>query len=257
MSTLSRNIQAETYKLKRTPILWLSLIGGTMVAGVVFLVFYLNGANPPEAGVNPWKSFFNMSYTIASTLVLVPFIILVTSSLTQFEHSNSAWKQLYSFPISRGSVFFSKGITVFGLIALTYVVFMISIFPVAYLLSIYTPDYGFQDYAPVFGPLFKLFFHSFISILGVTAFQYWLCYRWKTFMAPIGIGMLGFIIGPLLLSKPKIAIFLPHCHPIWYVKGLDHAITRFGLTTPEVYSLVFFVLFVALGYFQETRRNID
>lgn len=258
ISAIPRSVLAEIYKLKRTAILWLALIGGTMVTALIFFVFLFEGAGIVESGMNPWDKYFNVSFSVVTSLALIPFVVLVTSSTMNYEHRSSSWKQLYTLPLSRGTFFFSKGITILGLLLVTYTVFFLSIIPSGYLLGKISPDYGFLEATPNIGALLNLLLHSFIAILGVTAFQYWLCYQWKNFLAPVGIGFLGFVIGPNILGKPKIAAFIPHSHPAGFaseaaIMGKDLE----WLSNPEWYSLAFFVIFVSLGYIQETRRNVS
>ena len=93
-------------------------------------------------------------------------------------------------------------------------------------------------------------------------FQYWLSQRWSNFIIPIGIGLLGFILSLILLNNSELIAYVPHAYPSMMmlkygfyqsILGLDE---MGPLTNIEWYSLACFFLFIALGYWEESRKSI-
>ncbi|MBR9919794.1 MAG: ABC transporter permease subunit [Bacteroidetes bacterium] len=253
--TLFNSFKAESIKIKHSPISWLTLISGALTAMLVTVLFLMRGIDPVEAGINPWDGYFSLCFSIFSALVLIPFVVLIVNALVQIENKANSWKQLYSLPIARGNIYFSKLILLLLFLISLYLIFAFSIIPVAWLTGIFRPEYAFQDYSPAFWPLAQRLAHSFIALLGLTAFHYWLAYRWKNIIPSIGIGFLGFVLAPLVLEKPALAAFIPHSHVSWLSTEMSKGNISV-LSQPEMYSLLFFVTFICLGYYQEKHRNI-
>ncbi|MDX1942178.1 MAG: ABC transporter permease [Saprospiraceae bacterium] len=261
ISHFTRSIAAETFKLKRTPLLWIALIGGGFVAGFVFLIFSFEDLGEPQS--NPWKLYFQIGFSMISLLLAIPYIILVTSSITYFEHNSNAWKYLYTLPLQKSNFYFSKLFLVLALLALTYTVFLLSLLFTGYIVDFLNPVYKFQDNSPSVGEFANTLLHSYISVLGITALHYWMSIRWKNFITPIGIGLLGFIIAVFILLSKKydMAIYFPYAYPglIGFEMGGGEStgmIYFAGLTSAEWLSLAGFVVFTILGFWEEKRSDV-
>ncbi len=260
----SRSMSAEAYKLKRTPLLWISLIGGAFVTGLVFLIYVFNFEELGKIEGTPWKLYFEIGFTMISLLLAVPYVILVTSSITYFEHHSNAWKYLYTLPLQKYNFYFSKLFLVITLIALTYIVFLLSLLFTGYLLDFIHPTYGFQQNSPDFGQYVRTLGHSFLAILGITALHYWMSIRWKNFITPIGIGLLGFIIALFLLLAKKFeyAIYLPYAYPgiIGFEFGQENTPTGIGqfggLSYTEWSSIACFLIFTIVGFWEENKSDV-
>ncbi|MDZ4705826.1 MAG: ABC transporter permease [Saprospiraceae bacterium] len=258
-----RSLVAESFKLKRTPILWLSLIGGVTSAIVVFLLFFFLIDEFIELNKNPWARYFQLSFNLLSTLLLIPYVILVNSSIVQSEHNSNSWKYLYALPVKKSSIYFPKLLMTIALVALTLVIFFVTSVLGGYLLGVLRPEYEFNNY-PMHGDLWMgLLVHAFLSILGVTAIQYWISIRWKNYIIPIGIGMMGFIFSILVVDEEKFAIYLPYCYSMFVSQQLDfEEIFNSGKVATENfrfiewYSLICFVVFSLIGFYEQKIRNV-
>jgi hypothetical protein len=105
--------------------------------------------------------------------------------------------------------------------------------------------------------------HAYLSILGIVAIHYWLSIRWKSFILPIGIGLLGFIIAIFIIffgQRYDLAAFLPYAYPL--MAGAEFGtesigLDRIGWFLPvEFYSIAWFVAFSMFGFYEENRRNV-
>ncbi len=262
MSDFTRSITAETYKLKRTPIFWISIIGGVTSALIVFLLFFVLIDEFVEFNTSPWARYYGLSYGVMSLLLLVPYIILVCSTMVQSEYNSNAWKYLYSLPLAKGNIYFSKLAVAIGLIALTLFVFFATTLVGGFVLGMLRPEYEFSQYSPRIGEWAMMVTHSFIAILGVTALQYWLSIRWRNYIIPIGIGMMGFVMSVLIVDEQRVAKFFPYCYSM-LLSNNQNGMENFGgdnwiggLMTVEWASIFFFMLFAAVGFYEQKVRNV-
>ncbi len=264
LSQFSRSITAETYKLKRTPLLWITLIGGLFVAAFIFLIFFLKWKELATPDRNPWIIYYQFGYVMISMLLAVPFAILVTSSLLHFEHHSDTWKYLYTLPLPKFNFYFSKLLVALLLIALAYTTFFFSILATAYLLDVFHPTYQFRAYFPEVAMYLRTIGHVFIAMLGVVGLHYWFSLRWKKFIAPVGIGLLGFIIAIFLFFTKRfdLALYWPYAYPglmgfEFGPEGETTGLSYFaGLTSAECWSVSCFILFTGLGFYEEKVKNV-
>lgn len=263
-SVFSRSLAAETLKLKRTPLLWIAIGGGLFVTLIVFLIFVFNKQEVLNQNQNPWELYFKMGYIITTMMLLVPYIVLVMSALTYFEHHANAWKYLYTLPLRKENFYFAKFLIAIGLIVILYLTFFGSFLASGYLLDFIHPEYQFQRQDHRLGFVTSSLLHSFISILGITAIQFWLSMRWQNFILPIAIGLLGFIVGFFLLLARgfELTTFFPYAHAglmsYSYAQGaVPEGIQSFGsLTHAELASIGCFFFFAFFGFFEEKNSDV-
>lgn len=264
ISTFTHSFQAELLKIKRTPILYISLVGGIFVCGLIFMLHLLNPDNFIKEGQDPWILYFDVGFMITSMVLLIPYVVLTMSSLTHFEHQSSAWKYLYSLPFSKANVYFSKLLLAILLIISTYLIYFLVVWLSAYIVDFIHPDYGFRNYTPNFSGWLTRLIHSFLSILGIAGLHYWMSVRWKNFITPVGIGLLGFIMAMICLMTGKYdyASWIPYAYPgmIGAEMGIEGETVGFGkigwFYKIELISLACFAIFTTLGYWEEKWRNV-
>jgi len=264
LTQFNRSITAEIYKLKRTPLLWLTLIGGLFVTTFIFLIFFLKWEDLANPDRNPWVIYFQFGYVMISMLLAVPFAILVTSSLLYFEHHSDTWKYLYALPIPKSNFYFSKLLVALLLIALAYAIFFFSVLATGYLLDLIHPTYQFRTHFPEVGMYLRSTGHSFVALLGVVGLHYWFSLRWKNFIVPVGIGLSGFIVAVFLLFTKRfdLALYLPYAYPglmgfEFGPEGETTGLTYFvGLTAAEWLSLLCFGVTTTLGFWEEKVKNV-
>ncbi|MCB0632162.1 MAG: ABC transporter permease [Saprospiraceae bacterium] len=259
----TRSLLAESLKLKGTPILWLVLSGGVFIAGFIFLLHFFNVEKFTEQARNPWDLYFELSFMMTAMLFLVPYIVLIAGAVVYPEHNGNAWKQLYSLPIRRGNIYFSKLLTILGLIALTYLIFFVIGLIGAYLLDFIFPAFGFRKYPPDIGGYALRLLHSYIAILGILGLHYWFSVRWSSFILPMGIGLLGFIIAIFVIfigNRFDLGTYFPYTYPM--VVGAEFGNKPLGLEkmagllTVEWGSIGLFIVSSLVGFYEEKLKNV-
>ncbi len=259
----TRALRAETLKLRRTPILWISLIGGAFVSLLIFCLYFFKVDELAKQGENPWLTYVSISVTLISTMLLTPYVVLATATINFPEHHSNSWKYLYTLPLPKSHIYFSKLSMTLGLTALTYLVFFATAMLGGFILGLSRPEYGFFDFSPPVSELLSIIFFSFISALGMIALHYWLSVRWKSFITPMGIGLLGYILAFIITGKTKLALYFPYSFVLYRAflsdgkEPSDLGIHQWGpFTNVEWFSVGFFILFALLGYWEEKRRNV-
>lgn len=250
------SIKNETIKLKRTFALWLTLISAIFIPAIFFLYYILKHDKlVPAEGVNPWDDFIVNQIFAAGPLIPL-FTVLITSLIIQLEHKSSAIKHLFAMPIPKWSVYFGKLSVVIGMVMFTYLLFFVFILLNGTIQGVVHGKLNFLEYAPDFTKFIKLLFRSFIAILGIVAIQYWLSFRIKNFIIPLGIGILLVMTG-MIIYKAEESLYFPYAYNMLSLFPVDKDITNmYWFPTVSYYSLGYFVLFSTLGFLSIKRMNI-
>ena len=250
------NTKNEVFKLKRTFAFWLTIISAVIFPLLFFIVFLVKHEKMiPNPGENPWEEF--MFKQIKNTIpFLVPmFIVLITSLIIQVEHKSHGIKHLFSLPIPKWSVYFGKLTIVVFSIIVTYVYFFLAILLFGNLLGVFYSDLGFLDFQPDYWRSIKMLGMSLVASLGIVGIQFWMSFRFKNFIVPLGIGMTMVIMG-LIISRAPESIYFPYSYNVLSISLGENAPLTFGFSSVIVYSLSCFVVTCVLGYLDIKRLNV-
>ncbi|MBB1284547.1 ABC transporter permease [Flavisolibacter sp. BT320] len=239
--------QAELLKTKRTAAFWFSIFGAAFIPTILFIALLTDGNAGKSLAADPWRKFFNMGWQILSVFLLPMYVILVTTLITQIEFRNNTWKQVFSSPQSVGTIYFSKALTIHLMILFTFLLFNLLMFLSAVMASLFKPQLTFLERSADWSLLARLNSKIYLSLLGISAIQYWLSLRFKNFIVPVGIGLALLIssIVALNLQWKHIAK-----HPYAFPAQTFDAIQKVGRPVVENHewnSLGFFAVFVLVG----------
>lgn len=246
-------VRSEWLKLKRTPILWLALVSGLTVPVLMTLVYYFNPEKLIRFSTNPWAELYQIGFNVINLVMIIPYLVLLSAAVHQLEHQSGGWKYLYSLPIPRGGIYLAKIFILVMLAILPVMVFLVSSLLGGQILSVARPYYEFQFYPSGITQVALNLFHSGIAALGILGIHIWLGFRFKGYIIPIALGLLGFIISIIVFERWDWAEYFPYSFPTSL--RTDTSIS-FGLSSVEWRSLVWFGCFVGLGYLQERKRDV-
>jgi len=263
-STIVHHLSAEVKKLKSTPVVYLVGACCVFVIAIIMVAHTLDIINAVRINVNPWKRCFGAGMGIYSFFVMVPFVVLLITAVTFVEQRANAWKLLYTMPVARGNVYFSKLIIIILIVFITSVLLIFGVVGAGYMLDQIFPELEFTYYqAPILNA-FEDIIHLLIASLGVIGLQYFMSLWFKNFLVPMSIGIVGYILAFILTTtNTKFVLYLPYTYSMTVKDhGMfksDHTkeIWNGWLTNVELYSVLCFVLFVGLGYFYERWRNVE
>jgi hypothetical protein len=213
--------RTEWFKTKKTLAFWLIFLYPFFCILLVSLKFL--GDKQPSA--DPWSDFITQANNVMS-FFLPHFCILMVSFATQIEYKNHGWKQIYSQPVTRLSVFIGKYAMILSLTILSMIVAFFVISGMGLLIHLIKPSINFVVTFFSIEIYARLFFLTFLASIFIITLQYWICMRLKGFMPPIIAGIFFTIIpiayamimgiaGLLKKSKEILKIFEydPYSYP--------------------------------------------
>jgi hypothetical protein len=215
-----RVLQTEFLKIKRSVVLWLTLI---YPLGTVFLIslFLYGDNNLPD---NPWLTFCKHLNDTAS--FFIPFyIVLITGYICFNEHKSNTLKHIYAQPISRFNLFIGKISIIFILLFITFILFILLAYLAGFILNFVSSRLPFKLNSLPFQHFLTIFTRTYLSCFLIVVFQHWLSFRLKNLVLPIAIGIILIIlpIGILmvlgitrLISDPKLFKYVFEYDPFTY-----------------------------------------
>ena len=226
LPTLVASLRSEWLKQKRSFTLWLVLGGAAFIPGLVLAIRLLRPAGLPQiyAAAGFWERLWTQCWESMSVFIMPLVIILCASLIAQIEYRNNAWKQVHATPQSLGTIFAAKLAVI-----LILVVQLVLWFNVALYLAGILPALIFTR---VDAPASPIPFAHFarrdlaftIDVLPIVAFQYLLALRFRSFVAPLGIGMALWILS-VGTMRWKYNYLIPYSYA-----GIDYLMIEYNRT---------------------------
>lgn len=241
------SLRAEIIKTKRSAAFWLSVIGAGFIPVIFFLMYFFR----PEVFTvnlknNSWENHFMTGWQALSAFLLPMFVILICSLITQIEYKNNTWKQVFASPQSLGNIFFSKFLTIQLMILFCFLLFDAFMILSAVTVNLLNKNYQFLHQPVNWTFLLKLSFKTYLSVLGISAIQYWLSLRLKNFITPIGIG-LALLITALILLRWEHIYKVPYAQPILTLQEIKKKNAPF-VANHEWNAIGYFICFSLLAF---------
>lgn len=240
--------RTEWFKTKKTLAFWLIFLYPFFCTLLVSFKFLGDKQIPSD----PLVEFIKQVNNVMS-FFLPHFSILMVSFATQIEYKNHGWKQIYSQPVNRLSVFFGKYAMILSLTILSMLVALGMISLIGFVVHLIKPGINFVITGIALDTYLRLFFLTFMASIFIITLQYWICIRIKGFMAPIIAGIFFTIIpiayamimgiaGLLKKSKEVLKVFEydPYSYPF-------STLFHFQITKSAPTSLISDTLQVHLG----------
>lgn len=165
---------------------------------------------------------------------------ILATTLCRFEHTGGGWKQMFALPISRSTIYLSKLLWLFLLLAIVQITTLGLFMGLGSLL-------GLQG-SPPWSILLTSTFWGWISILPLAALQLWIAFRWKSFVKPMVLHVLIVLPGFLIISS-DLRSSLGHWFP-WTLPVVGMMEGSFFLAI-----LIYLAVFLGGGLFDFNRRE--
>lgn len=243
------SLQSEWLKTRRSAASWLCIIGGFFIPTIYFIVFLVK-SRTIEYGVtemNVWEVHFIRMMQNMKAFLLPMGVIMASSLMTQMEFKNNTWKQLYTTPQSLTTIFLAK----FSVIVIMTVKFFI-FFTIGVILSGLIPCLIINGKLPEDTFPFLFFIKEnckvFILCLPILAVQYLISLRFKNFLVPVGIGLVG-LIGSMIGSIWEFIYVSPYSYVFLdNVKNLDFYKEKININLYQG-ATIYFVLLMIISYY--------
>ena len=242
------SLRSEFLKVKRTSMLYLILVAAFIIPLV--MVFDHGSADP----TNPSTDYFYREAFMVFVFVFLPlFFVLASTLLIQIEVRNHAWKQVLASPQSFFHILLAK-FTVLQVMAIAFLV----VYNVYMIMSAVTVDIifstDFLSYVGQWQELLKLNLMALGSTVGISALSFWIALRSRNFIAPIAIGFLLWMIGPLVAFEFK----WPHMDK--YVSAIPFTIISKKFEGDrmfhQVLSIGYGIFFFSVAYLEFTLKRL-
>ena len=243
------SVESELLKTKRTVSFWLSVLAAGFIPAIFFIAYTLKPEGAyKQLEAQPWGTHFMFGWQALSNFLFPMYVILICALITHIEFKNNAWKQVYASPQSVAQIYFSKFITIHLMILFFFILFNLFMIMSGVIVDLIHPRFTFLEKAIPWEKLLKLSLKTYVSILGITAIQYWLSLRSKNFVAPVGIG-LALLIASIVASAFKWEhIFkIPFAHPGLTLKYMPIPNRPF-FENHEINSIICFIVFLMIGF---------
>jgi hypothetical protein len=177
-------LRSELLKTKRTAAFYFTLIAAALIPAIFLLNVLTGGGDLAAISKDPLNTMFEMD-TERSGLVFFPiFVILVSVLLPQIEIRNNTWKQVLTSPQTKTNVFLAKFLNI-NLLILLFLIANLAFMSLAIVVthfSIPTLNLFHQPFDAT--RLLVRIADSYVTMLALCAFQFWLGLRFRNFIIP-------------------------------------------------------------------------
>ena len=193
------SLRSEGLKARRTIAGYLTLAAAfTPVIGMLDL--FLDGVEPRHRATI-FNDMFTTRFGMTGALSLPIFIILVCTLLPQIEYKNNTWKQLLSSPQTKWNIFLAKFINIQFFILFFLAINQVLVLVSAVILHLNEPALNILN-QPLNGSQIAITLaNSYVSLLAISAIQFWLGLRFRNFIVSTGIGIALWFAGSLLVIQ--------------------------------------------------------
>lgn len=249
LEELWRCTRAELLKAKGSFAVWLSLAGTAANVLLFFVLEYFN-----SEGGQSWRAYVEAHYAGIALMMLPLYVIILASLITFMEHRRNMWVQLRVLPVSRWSLYGSKLLFMALLFIGAHVLFILGMLCSGWLLGVLRPESGMQDFAPDLRQIGQLAAQTLGSILGLMGLHVWLSMRFRHFIIPLTIGILGFVAVSLLGPQWPYLWLIPYGPPTMFMPAAQGITDGATLPLAWIASAAYFGLFTLIGYL-EFKKN--
>jgi len=189
-------LNAEMLKLRRTIALPMVVLAPALIA----LFLFVMGVNAPFSTLNrngiagEWAALTRASMRFWTPLMLPLFITLETALLAGLEHSESQWKSLLARPLPRRNFYAAKLLVGLALTTASSGILVVGILLNGAILPHVQPELAFALPVP-WADIARQAAEALCLAFLLLAIQNWVALRWKSFSVPIGVGIVGLVMG--------------------------------------------------------------
>ncbi|RYZ25616.1 MAG: hypothetical protein EOO10_17795 [Chitinophagaceae bacterium] len=251
---LAISLRSEILKTRRTASLYFTLIGAAIVP-FIFLFNVLLDDDLDGTKKDPLNGIFKLQAEMNGIAFFPWFIILVCTLLPQIEYRNNTWKQVFTSPFAKSTIYLSKFLNIQLLLLLFLVsthLFMLIALVVANLIDpaldlFARPLNGFNVLANAY--------NAYISMMAICTIQFWMGLRFKNFIVPIAIGLALWLIGIVLVLEYKSSLgnYFPYSFQIF------HTFPKYKSSLNQVAwtSCGYAGFFLLVGFLDFRRRRMS
>jgi hypothetical protein len=242
--TLAISFRSELVKSKRTSLWYLCL-----VAAILAPIFSYSDSTSSyriaDLKNDPWNMhLIGMGGRIFNMMVLPFFLMLICTLLAQLEYRNNTWKQVYVSPQSLLNVLMLIGVFILSLFLMVVSLFAVDQFETN--LNLLDHQFDWKSFLIFYGRVY-------ITVLAISAFQFWLGLRFKSFAVPLVVGISLFLAATMMMEEHPLA----HDNKFPYIYPLRNCFPQRPSDAWFVVwgSIAYTAIFLVLGFLNFNRRR--
>ncbi|MNO18638.1 ABC-2 family transporter protein [compost metagenome] len=246
MRTFLNVLAAERLKMARSRV-WLVLLASPALSALIGVLVDL----PDGLDASAWPLLISGMSMLHGLLFLPIMSGLFPSFLCRYEHTGGGWKQLLVLPVSRSAVYMAKFTVVFGLLAVSQLLFLAALLIVAQV-------QGISDPVP-WGMIATSLLGGLIACLPLVALQMGVSLVWTSFAAPLAVNVSLTIPNLLIINSAKIGPYYPWAQPLLAMMPRGQAdYGAFNLPYESLFITVLgsFLLFLVAGLLYFRRKAV-
>jgi hypothetical protein len=206
-----RYTKAEFIKLKSSGMFWLAT-AGTVFTNLMMAVIPYNFAIVSEYleldPLGSWEGWIRFHYLGILPMLLPMYLVILCALALLMENRARSWKMLYALPSSKAMVYLSKLKVVALVFAFSHLLFVLLLVLIPLVMG--SP---FAQFNPPFDLLMKLGFGTIFSCMGILSLVYFISYFFKSFVLPLAVGILGFVLAQLIKDYHLDGSYFPFSWP--------------------------------------------
>jgi hypothetical protein len=202
MMVLFRGIQSEFLKLRRSLVLYITLL-------IPLFPAFANGADALKHGLsaifdNPnlpvWSLYFRYANKFWTIFALPMIVAIISAFLANTDHRSKSWKLLFSLAFPREAIFAGKWFTLAGLVLLSNVIFSLASVLTGILVNVVKPEIGLGSSIPFGEIVFGTLITWLLSLLMISI-HLWISLRWSSFLVSIIVGFAATVSNLFMISS--------------------------------------------------------
>lgn len=247
-------LRAEMLKTKRTSSFYFTIVSAAFIPAIFLLNVLTGGGDVNTIRKDPLNAIFEMGAERSGIVLFPMFVILVCTLLPQIEYRNNTWKQVLTAPQTKGSVFLAKFLNINRLILLFLIAGLVFMTLAIVVTHFFDPTLNLLHQPFDATRLLVRTGNTYITMLAVCAFQFWLGLRFRNFVVPTAVGFVLWITGMMMALEfhSSLVNYFPYSFQIFpFSPQLQSKMTQIAWT-----SAGYATLFLLLGFLDFRRRRL-
>jgi lantibiotic transport system permease protein len=220
------SLSSEWLKRKRSYTMPLVAGSALFIPAIIFLARFRRIDALPSLYQAPrfWEGVWLQAWESMAFIILPMAIMMIASLIAQIEYRNNAWKQVHATPQSLGTIFAAKLAVILILVVQLVVWFNVALYLAGILPALIFTRVDAPASPIPFAHFARRDLAFIIDVLPIVAFQYLLALRFRSFVAPLGIGMALWILS-VGTMRWKYNYLIPYSYA-----GIDYLMVEYNRT---------------------------
>ena len=211
MPEFFRFLRAEIIKLKYSGMFWLST-AGTVFTNLMMAIIPFNLPIVSEYlemdPLGSWEGWIKFHYLGILPMLLPMYLVILCALALLMENRSNSWKVLYALPVPKAVVYLSKLKVVSLVFAFSHLVFLILLVLIPFLVGTSFTNTELPAFL-----ILRLAFGTLLSCMGILSLVYLISYFSRSFVMPLAVGILGFVLAQLIKDYNLGGAYFPFSWP--------------------------------------------